>query len=111
MATVVSIAFFNVVGLTITKHINALARAILNMTKTSLVWVVGIVVTVTVGKNNRDYVWELVNWEAMTMEGVGFLFLILSTLVYNENIRIRGLSEPPRLQERQSLLTETSESL
>lgn len=53
--TVFSIAFFNLIGLMITKHINALARAILNLTKTALIWIIGIVVTVTVGKQNSDY--------------------------------------------------------
>lgn len=57
IATVLSITFFNFIGLSITKYINALARAILNLTKTALIWVIGIIVTVTVGKNNPSYEW------------------------------------------------------
>lgn len=67
MVKVFVIAFFNVTGLMITKHINALARAILNMSKTALVWIIGIIVTVTAGKSNSDYKWELVTWEALVM--------------------------------------------
>jgi hypothetical protein len=50
--TVISIALFNLIGLTIIKHINALARALLNLTKTAFVWAIGIVVTLTAGKHN-----------------------------------------------------------
>ena len=55
--TVLSISFFNLIGLTIIKYINALARALLNLTKTALIWTLGIIVTVTAGKNNADYEW------------------------------------------------------
>ncbi len=55
LVTVLGIGFFNLIGLTITKYINALARAILNLTKTALVWIIGIIVTVTAGKHTTDY--------------------------------------------------------
>jgi hypothetical protein len=57
IVTVLSIAFFNFIGLSITKYINALARAVLNLTKTALIWIIGIIVTVTAGKTNTAYHW------------------------------------------------------
>ena len=105
ITTVLSIAFLNLIGLTITKHVNALARAILNLTKTALIWIIGIVVTVTVGKNNTDYDWELISWKIIVLESIGFGFLIFATLIYNENIHVKGLSDPPETKERVSLLS------
>jgi hypothetical protein len=54
---IISVGALNMNGLTITKYINALARSLLNMTKTVLIWVVGIIVTVTIGRNNQKYAW------------------------------------------------------
>ena len=61
--TVVSIivtAFFNVSGVTITKHINALARVIADVSKTIVVWVIGLLVTLALGKTYPNLVWEKV---------------------------------------------------
>ena len=41
---------YNVAGVTITKYINSLARAIADVTKTIIVWVFSILVTVQYGK-------------------------------------------------------------
>ena len=55
IVTVISIALFNLIGLKIIKHINALARALLNLTKTAFIWLIGIIVTVTAGRHNPSY--------------------------------------------------------
>jgi hypothetical protein len=67
IVTVLSIAFFNFIGLSITKYINALARAVLNLTKTALIWIIGIIVTVTAGKNNKTYQWEIITWKIILL--------------------------------------------
>ena len=46
---VLSVYVFNISGLYITKYINALARAICDVTRTILIWTVGIIVTQTLG--------------------------------------------------------------
>jgi hypothetical protein len=54
---IISVGAFNVNGLSITKHINALARSLLNMTKTVFIWGIGIIVTLLFGKDNDQYAW------------------------------------------------------
>jgi hypothetical protein len=51
----ISIGVYNLNGLIITKKFDALARSLLNNTKTAIIWVVGILVTLTFGKNNKEY--------------------------------------------------------
>ncbi len=52
-----SIATFNICGVTVTKYINALARSIGDVTRTVLVWMIGIIITVTAGANKPNYKW------------------------------------------------------
>ena len=56
--SVSSIMIYNVAGVTITKYINSLARTIADVTKTILVWVLSIIVTVQFGKEYPNYKWE-----------------------------------------------------
>ena len=88
---IISIACFNITGVTITKYINALARSVADVARTIIVWVVGIIVTVTLGKNYPNYNWELINGWAIFVELIGFLVLVSGNLVYNEIIKIPGL--------------------
>ena len=81
--SIISVAIYNVAGVSITKHINALARAIAANTKTVLVWVFGIIVTVTLGKDYPNYQWESLNWIVILLQLFGFILLILGNLVYN----------------------------
>ena len=46
---VFSITTFNVCGVSVTKYINAIARSICDVTRTLIIWLVGIVITVTLG--------------------------------------------------------------
>lgn len=55
--TVFSILFFNVSGVYVTKWVNALARAIANMTKSILVWILGLAVTVIYGDIYPNLAW------------------------------------------------------
>ena len=50
---VINVGAYNLNGVRITKMIDALTRSLLNITKTSVIWVVGIVLTVTI--NKPDY--------------------------------------------------------
>lgn len=48
---------FNPLGVSITKHINALARAISDVCQTVLSWSIGIIVTLTLGKTYPNLIW------------------------------------------------------
>ena len=62
-----SIATFNITGVTVTKYINALARSIGDVTRTILVWGIGLIVTVTAGASYPNYKWELTNGGAIAI--------------------------------------------
>jgi hypothetical protein len=48
---VFSVMTFNITGLSITRYINALARAVCDVSRTVIIWLVGIIITLTVGQN------------------------------------------------------------
>ena len=54
------LAVYNLNGLRITKMFDALTRSLLNITKTSAVWVVGIIITI-IANGNEDYKIESLN--------------------------------------------------
>jgi hypothetical protein len=54
---VITVASFNVVGLTITKYIDGTTRSMMKLVRTVFTWVIGIAVTSTIGKNNKTYQW------------------------------------------------------
>lgn len=83
-----SIATFNITGVTVTKYINALARSIGDVTRTVLVWILGIIVTLTAGANHPNYKWELVNAGAILVELLGFVVLVSGNLIYNQIIKL-----------------------
>lgn len=85
---VFSIATFNVTGVTVTKYINSLARSICDVTRTAIVWIVGILVTVTAGVNKPNYKWELINGGAIALQLLGFAILIGGNLIYNRIVKI-----------------------
>ena len=88
---VLSIATFNITGVNVTKHINSLARSICDVTRTVLVWIVGIIVTVTAGSSRPNYKWELIDGVAIALQLVGFGVLIFGNLIYNRIVRFAFL--------------------
>jgi len=50
-----TIAVFNVCGVNVTKHISSLTRSIADVSRTLLVWIISIIITVSAGKNNSHY--------------------------------------------------------
>jgi len=82
---VFTIAIFNIAGVNVTKHISSVHRSIADVTRTVLVWVISIVITIKMGrdKGNSKYEWENLRAAAIVLETVGFLILIFGNLVYN----------------------------
>ncbi len=52
-----SIATFNVSGVAVTKYISPIARSIGDVTRTTLVWLVGIIITASLGANDSSFQW------------------------------------------------------
>ena len=90
----VLLSFYNATGVLITKKISSLARAVVDVSRTVLIWLGGVLITATVGANNATYRWEsLDGWELLG-ESFGFLLLIVGNLVYYELLTFGCLKEP-----------------
>ncbi len=83
-----SIATFNITGVTVTKYINAVARSIGDVSRTVLVWIVGIIVTVTAGATRPNFQWELVKTGAILVQLLGFFVLVSGNLIYNKILKL-----------------------
>jgi hypothetical protein len=75
---------------TVTKYINALARSICDVTRTVVIWGVGLIVTISAGATYPNYKWELVHGAAIGIEMIGFIVLISGNLIYNKMIKLPG---------------------
>eukprot|EP00771_Trimastix_marina_P000150 gnl/Trimastix_PCT/1159.p1 GENE.gnl/Trimastix_PCT/1159~~gnl/Trimastix_PCT/1159.p1 ORF type:complete len:448 (+),score=105.19 gnl/Trimastix_PCT/1159:180-1523(+) len=71
IATIVSIAFFNGLAVTITKHVSSAARATIDSTRTILIWVASVAI------GYESFLWQQL---------IGFAILVVGTLLYNEII-------------------------
>lgn len=80
-----AIGVFNLNGLRITKMFDALTRSLLGITKTALVWIIGIIITL-IAKNDKSYQIESLNPGANLVKALGFCIIILGTLIYNKLI-------------------------
>ena len=85
---ILSIATFNITGVTVTKYINALARSICDVTRTILVWIAGIIVTLTAGSVYPNYRWEIVDGLAIGIQLIGFVILVFGNLIYNGIVKL-----------------------
>jgi hypothetical protein len=69
-----SIAFFNAIGVSITKYASAAERAVVDSSRTLFIWIISL----SVG-------WE----DFLALELVGFFLLVLGALIYNEILIIK----------------------
>ena len=88
-----SILIFNTSGVSVTKYINALARSICDVSRTVIIWLIGILVTVTIGESNSIYKWESLDKRRIILQLVGFLGIIAGNLVYNNVIKFGCLQK------------------
>lgn len=94
---VLTIAIFNVCGVNVTKHINALTRSIADVSRTLLVWIACIIVTETAGKSDPEHwAWENVRTGAIIMEIFGFLILVFGNFVYNGIVKLPFAMPPSK---------------
>ena len=77
LGNVLSIAFFNFFGLSVTKHMSATHRMVLDSLRTIIIWIVGIA---CFGENFN------------LLQLGGFVILLLGTLIYNQVVHLPCLS-------------------
>lgn len=80
---IITISVFNLNGVRITKLFDAMTRSLLNVTKTSAVWIIGIIITV-IADGNPNYQLESLTVLVNVIKAVGFVCIILGTLIYNQ---------------------------
>jgi len=86
LGSVISIAFFNFFGVSITKHLNAATRMVLDSLRTVIVWAVSLIL----------------KWEKFCyINVIGFIVLVAGTVVFNEIVYIPGLM-PPKTEETEA---------
>lgn len=76
----ISIGIYNLNGLRITKMFDALTRSLLNVTKTSVIWVIGIIITLSSDSLKLESLNVWVNF----VKAIGFAVIIVGTLIYNQ---------------------------
>lgn len=79
LLNIMSIAFFNYFGVSVTKHINSSTRMVLDSLRTIVIWAFSLGMA----------------WETFCgVQVAGFVVLLSGTIVYNELIRIPGIHYP-----------------
>jgi len=89
-----TIAVFNIAGVNVTKHISSLARSIIDVSRTVLVWIISI--TITVSTSNPNFKWENTRFGAISIELAGFLVLVAGNLIYNEIVILPFIKPPAK---------------
>jgi len=93
-----NVTAYNPLGVTITKYINALARAISDVCQTVFVWAIGIIVTVTIGSTYPNFKWEKLDGAVVGLQLLGFAFLVFGNLIYNELIPLKMFRKKEELK-------------
>ena len=82
VAGLVSNAFYNFYGVTITQTMDGLTRSLLNVCRTALIWIIGIMISLNVS-NDSPYRIESLKWSVNSVKFIGFFCIISGTLIYN----------------------------
>ncbi|KAK8377350.1 hypothetical protein O3P69_013763 [Scylla paramamosain] len=99
LMNIVSIAFFNFAGISVTKELSATTRMVLDSVRTFVIWVFTLIVQ-----------WETFQY----LQPIGFIILMLGMMLYNDVIilpflRQRGVIQDQRVLEAIPVLEEVDE--
>lgn len=84
-----SIAISVPIAVTVSKLISPVSRSLADVCRTVLIWGFGIVMTLTVGVDQEEYShMEDTRVVVNVLKGVGFVVLIVGTLMYHELIPV-----------------------
>ena len=86
----VSIAIFNVLGMKVSKHLSSVHRTLIDSSRSVVVWAVQLVLWYLADSSIYGTPWTANSW----LQLLGFGFLVLGTLVYNEVIILVRTSQP-----------------
>jgi hypothetical protein len=86
--------------------VNGLARSVIEPLKVILVWIIGIILTVTVDEQSKYGKWESIYYLTIILKLVGFVIVVFGILLYFELIRIKRLSSSRRREDDFSIMTD-----
>jgi hypothetical protein len=86
--------------------VNGLARSVIEPLKVILVWIIGIILTVTVDEQSKYGKWESTYYLTIILKLAGFVIVVFGILLYFELIRIKRLSSPRRREDDFSIMTD-----
>ena len=72
------------IAVTISKRISPISRSLADVCRTSIIWIVGIAITITIGDNSDDYKLENLDVLFNILKFIGFALLILGTMIYHD---------------------------
>lgn len=75
---IISIALYNIVGINLTKLVSSTARAVVDTVRTVFIWLFFLIFEPVAGTHETFY----------PIQFIGFFFLVIGTLIYNEIIAI-----------------------
>jgi hypothetical protein len=97
---VFSVTTFNVSGVSVTQSLGALTRVVCDVVRTLIIWVVGVVVTLTAGEEADNYKWESTDGRVIALQLFAFAVLVVGNLLYSAVYLPPCLREPvPELSE------------
>jgi len=85
-----SIAIFNVLGMTVSKYLSSVHRTLIDSSRSVVVWAIQLVAWHCLDSATYGTPWTSNSW----LQLVGFIVLVLGTLVYNEVIVIYKSHQP-----------------
>jgi len=71
------VAAYNFFGNSVTTYIDGITRSISNGARIVLVWIIGIIISVSTGNE-----WESLDYRVILTELAGFVFLVLALFIY-----------------------------
>ncbi|CAD8069359.1 unnamed protein product [Paramecium sonneborni] len=104
-----TIATFNICGVSVTKYVSSLARSLVDVSRTLIIWAVSLAITWI----DPESKWENTRWEAIILELIGFCILVTGNLIYNGTIKLRFLNSGTQVDDaaQQFLDNQSGQSL
>lgn len=76
------------IAVTISKVINPISRSLADVCRTVIIWGFCLLLTVTVGKENKYYILEKTDVKLNLLKLIGFVLVILGTMIYHDIIKV-----------------------
>lgn len=80
---ILSIAISVPIAVTVSKKISPVSRSLADVCRTVIIWIFGIALTLTYGKDHSEYQIENTGVLVNILKAIGFIVLILGTLMYH----------------------------